>query len=462
MNLITQLQQKLVTVLANKQQAIVVAYSGGVDSHVLLHCLYVLRAQGLISNPLSAIHIHHGLSPNADSWLQHCQQVCQASAIPLQAAKVKLNKQNRQSLEAVARTVRYAKIAELAPVQALVLLAQHQDDQLETVLLQLKRGAGPKGLAGMAEFAEYVAEIDNDKSKTLNFFRPLLNTSQADIVAYAHDQQLQWIEDESNQNIDFERNFLRHKVLPILNQKWPELAKTVARSAQLCGEQQLLLEEVSLQKLAAMRSDANSLHIAPLLSLSAAWLHQLVRTWLAELGIPTPSQAVLSKLKPELLEAKVDANPIIQWANWQFRRFDDHLFVIPVVEPVPAHTILWQGQGRIKLPEPLGILQYQSLVTQSEDDSALWFDPDLGEVKIHFGGYAQRFKPANSAHSKPLKQWYKEWKIPPWQRDKVALFLQDGKPLALLIDGRWLLSQQHQDSLVANQSASFNRMFYQP
>ncbi|WP_340679604.1 tRNA lysidine(34) synthetase TilS [Paraglaciecola sp.] len=462
MNLIAQLQQKLVSVLANNQQAIVVAYSGGVDSHVLLHCLHTLRAQGLISNPLSAIHIHHGLSPNADSWLQHCQQICQDLAIPLQAAKVKVNKQNRQSLEAVARTVRYAKIAELAPVQALVLLAQHQDDQLETVLLQLKRGAGPKGLAGMAELAEYVTETDKDKSKTLSYFRPLLNNSQAEIVAYAHEQQLQWIEDESNQNIDFERNFLRHKVLPALIQKWPELAKTASRSAQLCGEQQLLLEEVSLQKLAAMRAEQHSLHIAPLLNLSTTWLHQLVRTWLTELGIPAPSQAVLHKLKPELLMAKIDASPVIQWANWQFRRFDDRLFVIPVVESVAAHKMLWQGQGQIKLPEPLGILQCQSSVKQSEDGSALLFVPEAGELKIHFGGYGQRFKPANIAHSKPLKQWYKEWKIPPWQRDKIALFLQDGKPLALLIDGVWLLSQQHQDSLVANQSASFSCMFYQP
>lgn len=460
MNLIAQLQQKLVSVLANNQQAIVVAYSGGVDSHVLLHCLHVLRAQGLITNPLSAIHIHHGLSPNADSWWQHCQQVCQALAIPLQAAKVKVSKQNRQSLEAVARTVRYAKITELAPVHALVLLAQHQDDQLETILLQLKRGAGPKGLAGMAEFSEHVG--DAYTGKTVSFFRPLLNTSRADIIDYALHNQLQWIEDESNQNIDFERNFLRHKVLPTLIQKWPELAKTASRSAQLCGEQQLLLEEVSLQKLAAMRAEPDSLHIAPLLNLSSTWLHQLVRTWITELGIPAPSQAVLHKLKPELLMAKIDASPIIQWANWQFRRFDGRLFVIPAVEPVPAHMMLWQGQGQIKLPKPLGILQCQSSVKQSEDGDALLFTPEIGELKIHFGGYAQRFKPANIAHSKSLKQWYKEWKIPSWQRDKIALLVQDGKPLALLIDGRWLLSQQHQDSLMTNQSASFNRIFYQP
>ena len=463
MNLIRQLQQKLSTTLRHEQQPIVVAYSGGVDSHVLLHCLHTLRIEGKLNNPLSAIHIHHGLSPNADHWLLHCQQRCQALAVPLQAAKVNLDLQHRQSLEAVARTARYTKISELAPQHALVLLAQHQDDQLETVLLQLKRGAGPKGLAAMAELTQHIAGIDN--SKQLSFYRPLLNTSQAAILTYANQHKLQWIEDESNHNLDFERNFLRHKVLPVLTEKWPEFAKTAARSAQLCGEQQLLLEEVSLQKLADIRSANNSLHLQPLLELSAAWLHQLVRIWLLESGIPAPSQTVLHKLKPELLAAKADANPIIQWANWQFRRFDQRLFVILSEPSILPHTLLWQGQQQLNLPEPLGSLRCQAaeqrVVQRVEQLNCLLFDPNMGEVKLHFGGYEQRFKPFDRACSKPLKQWYKEWKIPPWQRDKVVLFTQGEQALALLMDGKWLLSYDHHLSLASLSTESVLSLCYQ-
>ncbi|KXI27509.1 tRNA lysidine(34) synthetase TilS [Paraglaciecola hydrolytica] len=457
MNLISELQTKLIPVLASSQHAIVVAYSGGVDSHVLLHCLSVLRKQGVINNPISAIHIHHGLSANADEWVKHCQQVCQGLGLSLQAAKVNVNKQARQSLEAVARSARYAKITELVPEHAVVLLAQHQDDQLETVLLQLKRGAGPKGLAGMAALAEQVS----DTGKTVRFLRPLLSTSQADIMAYAKEQNLKWIEDESNQNTDFERNFLRHRILPALTKKWPELAKTAARSVQLCAEQQLLLDEISVQKLADIRAEQHSLLVPPLLEMSTAWLHQLVRVWLAESGISAPSQTLLHKLKPELLEAKADANPILQWGNWQFRRFDQRLFVIPAVEPIHAHTLVWQGQTLIKLPEPLGTLAFLSSAEQPNQSNSLLFDSDLGELKLYFGGYTQRFKPANSPFSKPLKQWYKEWKVPPWQRDKIVLFTQNKEVLALLMDGKWLLSHEYQSRISSLHTVAALRLYYQ-
>ena len=459
MNLISQLQQKLVSVLSHERQPIMVAYSGGVDSHVLLHCLYTLQMQGKINNPLSAIHIHHGLSPNADHWLQHCQQICQTMDIPLQAAKVNLAQQNRQSLEAVARTARYSKITELAPKQALVLLAQHQDDQLETMLLQLKRGAGPKGMAAMAELTTYIAGIDNHKE--LAFLRPLLCTSQREIMVYAQELQLQWIEDESNHNVDFERNFLRHKVLPVLTQKWPELAKTASRSAQLCAEQQLLLEEVSMQKLAQFRAADNSLFVDPLLTLSSAWLHQLIRSWLTEQVISLPSQSVLQKLKAELLGAKVDASPILQWSQWQFRRFDGRLFVISVEPSIPSHTLLWQGQKQLSLPAPLGVLRTQTPAQPDEQTQNILLAPHLGEIKLHFGGYAQRFKPLDSACSKPLKQWYKEWKIPPWQRDKIILLTQNEHSLALLLDGKWLLSQYYGAQQASWQPAKMVCLQYQ-
>lgn len=437
MDLIATLEQQLKCVALQAEQTLVLAYSGGIDSHVLLHALVVLRDKGLLTNAISALHIHHGLSPNADKWLAHCRQTCLDMKVAFQGVKVNLASDSGQSLEALAREARYAKLLELAPANSVILLAQHQDDQLETFLLQLKRGAGPKGLAAMAL---YSTKSVGQLNKVVHLLRPFLALTQQNINDYAKQQDLVWVEDESNQNTHFERNFLRHDILPSLIKKWPDIAKTVSRSAALCAQQQDLLEEVAQEKLQAIRTSDNTLCLQVLSKLSSAWLHQVVRQWLDEQGISSPSQAVLQKLQPELIDAKEDAKPIIQWGNWQFRRFNQHLYVLALAPTIPAHTLLWQGQKVVSLPAPLGTLSKSAFQQGEPSDLGLLLDPQLGEIKIQFGGFAQRFTPAGGQHSKPLKQWYKEWRIPPWQRDKIALISQNDIPLALLINGVWRLA----------------------
>lgn len=437
MDLIATLDQQLKCVALQAEQTLVLAYSGGIDSHVLLHALVALRDSGLLTNPISALHIHHGLSPNADEWLAHCRQICLDMKVAFQGVKVNLGSDSGQSLEALAREARYAKLLELAPDNSVILLAQHQDDQLETFLLQLKRGAGPKGLAAMAL---YSTKLVGQLNKVVHLLRPFLALNQQKINDYAKQQHLVWVEDESNQNTHFERNFLRHDILPSLIKKWPDIAKTVSRSAALCAQQQDLLEEVAQEKLQAIRTSDNTLCLQALSKLSSAWLHQVVRQWLDEQGIASPSQAILQKLQPELIDAKEDAKPIIQWGNWQFRRFNQHLYVLALAPTIPAHTLLWQGQKIVNLPAPLGSLSKTNFHPGKLNDGDLVVEPQLGDIKIHFGGFAQRFTPTGCQHSKPLKQWYKEWKIPPWQRDKIALVSQNNMPLALLINGVWRLA----------------------
>lgn len=437
------LQQQLELCPLQAEQELVVAYSGGLDSHALLYSLFTLREQGLIANPISAIHIHHGLSPNADAWLRHCQLTCCTLDIKFTGVKVSLAMDSGQSLEALAREARYQKLLELAPQNSIILLAQHQDDQLETFLLQLKRGAGPKGLAAMAPFS---TKSVGEHNKQVSLLRPFLAVSKESILAVALRQQLCWVEDESNQNTDFERNFLRQKIIPGLKQRWPEIAKTVSRSARLCAEQQSLLDEVAKQKLHTICRANNSLSVAALKQLSLPWFYQVIRQWLDEQGIQSPSQSILQKLKPELIEAKEDATPIIQWGNWQFRRFNQHLYVLAVVPDILPHTLLWQNQTSMALPPPLGRLiqvPYQADVISA---SELLFEPGVGELNIHFGGFAQRFTPIDSPHSKPLKQWYKEWKIPPWQRDKIALVTQNNRAVAVLVNGSWRLAKRQSDN----------------
>lgn len=420
---------------------IVVAYSGGVDSHVLLHALHSARQVANLDFQLSAIHIHHGLSQHADQWQTHCKQVCAQLGITFQTANVSVKALPRQSLEAQAREARYNTLVELAPANSQVVLGQHQDDQLETFLLQLKRGAGPKGLSAMNR--AWISDCPLQSSKQVGFYRPLLDTKQRAILDYAQQHNLKWCEDESNQNTDFERNFLRHDVLPILQNRWPEISRSVARSAALCAEQQGLLDELCLEKLEYIKASATSLHLPALKQLSQSWLHQLVRFWLSQLNIQSPPLAVLSQLRPEVLDAAEDATPILQWNGWQFRRFNQQLCVIKVSQEKAIINKTWQGEKSITLPNNMGNLTFtQTNNTQTDDVSQLTVKPNLGPILIRTGGYSARFKPAGSHHSKPIKQWFKQWKVAPWLRDSVLLVIQNEQVIGLLMEGDWQIAQK--------------------
>lgn len=439
------IQQQLGLEPLAKAKHLVVAYSGGVDSHVLLHVLHSLKASEGYDFELSAIHIHHGLSENADLWQQHCQQVCQQLKVPFQTANLVLELKPRQSLEALARDMRYQKLQELAPAYSQVLLGQHQDDQLETFLLQLKRGAGPKGLSAMSR--SWSAKTDATNNKQLNYYRPLLDASRQDILAYAQFHHLKWVEDESNQDVQFERNFLRQKVLPIMQQRWPTLARTVSRSAALCAAQQALLDESCEEKLQSLRTDKNSLDILKLQQLSQAWMHQVVRYWLNQQGIQSPSMAVLNRVKPEVFEAKDDATPILQWQGWQFRRFDQQLFVIAIPAAKVDFNYHWQGEKLIALPYDFGALEFNhTSQTDNKDMSQLCFDPKLGPIDIRMGGYSVKFKAQTSPFSKPLKQWFKQWKIPPWKRDSAIILIQNDLVLSVYCDNQWRHAAQQLES----------------
>ena len=434
---------------------IVVAYSGGVDSHVLLHALHRLRHEDHLHFYLSVIHIHHGLSQHADQWQSHCEQVCSTLDVELQTANVNVQNGPRKSLEAQAREARYSKLVELAPANSQVLLGQHQDDQLETFLLQLKRGAGPKGLSAMNR--AWMSQAPSPFDKQVGFYRPLLDITQQDILDYAQQHNLKWCEDESNQNTDFERNFLRHDVLPVLQHRWPEISRSVSRSAALCADQQGLLDEVCAEKLKLIKASGNSLHLPGLKVLSLSWLHQLVRFWLSELGIQSPSLAVLNQLKSDVLDAAEDATPILQWQGWQFRRFDQQLFVIKVGLEKITFNQVWQGEKSIQLPNNMGNLTFTQTgdvltnntitnraptnKTQVEDMSQLTVNPNSGTILIRSGGYSVRFKPAGYNHSKPIKQWFKQWKVAPWLRESVLLVIQNEQALALLLNGCWHIAQ---------------------
>jgi tRNA(Ile)-lysidine synthase len=438
MNLVKHLHTVLKPFLAEPSKMISLAYSGGVDSHVLLNLLIEI-IPNYPQHRFHAIHVNHRLSPNADKWQNYCEEFCRAHQINFAAVNVNVKRLAGQSLEAVAREARYKAILENTPDEGVVLLAQHQDDQLETLLLQLKRGAGPKGLSSMA--------FCSDSDRGIKLVRPLLDVSQQQINEYAISNKLHWQEDESNQNIAFERNFLRHQIIPKLTEQWPQFAQSVGRTARLCAEQQQLLDEVSREKLEVLRDEDNTLDVKGLLAYSQPWIYQLVRLWLSQQAITMPSQAILQQL-PNLLQAQDDANPAIEWSGWQLRRFQNRLFALPNRPRVKAKKYPLSVNNILTLPELLGDISVS--VEHTKPIENLSDKISVHNFEVKFGGFSVKFKPQGENHSKPLKQWFKHWKIPPWQREQAAQIYYQDKLLAVLLNDQFIVSHvddQHDHNL---------------
>lgn len=281
-----------------------VAFSGGLDSTVLLHRLTQLSAgQGVAPVfSLFALHVHHGLSPNADAWATHCQRVCAALKVPLTLTRVTVIPTDK-GLEAAARSARMAAFADFFRTQDLdwLMLAQHRDDQAETVLFRLLRGAGSRGLAGMRQ---------ESVQHGVRLWRPLLSVSRAELHAWAVAQGLDWIEDESNQDSRHTRNWLRHEVLPKLRQRFPALDAVLARTARQCAEDADLLDALAALDALTVFDSAGCIQTRPLAALSEPRARNLLRHWLAGQGLHLDRARLDDLLRQALSES--DAHPRIQ------------------------------------------------------------------------------------------------------------------------------------------------------
>lgn len=317
-----------------------VAYSGGLDSHVLLYALAGLRTH--FAAELRAIHIHHGLHSRADFWAQHCQQTCEQLEIPYQIKYVTLPKNTGASIEALARDARYQAIEHSMQAGDICLTAHHADDQAETVLLQLFRGAGVAGLAAMPRSAPLGKGWQ---------VRPLLRYTRAQLKTYAQQQQLEWIEDDSNADLRFDRNFLRHQALPILHQRWRSLSTTLLRVAQHQAEADGLLQEIGIVDLAhCFGNSTQQLQLAVLQTLSPARQRNVLRLWLKQQGLSLPTTAQLARLQNDVVHAIPDRQPVLRWEGGEIRRYQEQLYVMPPLPIVPTGEIRWQFPEPLELP----------------------------------------------------------------------------------------------------------------
>lgn len=387
-------------------RGLLVAFSGGLDSTVLLVlAAQFAREQGL---RLRALHVHHGLSPHADAWVAHCEAVCQQLAVPLIVERVQLVRGNGESLEAQAREARYQRLAASLGAGEWLLTAHHQDDQLETLLLALKRGAGVRGLAGILPSQPFAAGL---------LLRPLLEVSRAELAEVAQSLPYGWVEDESNQDVSYDRNFLRQQLIPQLKARWPAMARTAARSMALCAEQEILLTELAETDW-RLAGEGSALNIEPLHGLSVTRRNNLLRYWIRRLGGEMPSRDQLALLWQEVALAREDANPQFSLKSLDCRRFQGRLHLVrPGLAPCHEQLAVAVGES-VALPDGLG--QVQLLLRQGGEGLRLPTAQEPMSVRFQVTA-GLMLKPVGRSGSRRFKKLLQEYGVPSWQRGRIPI-----------------------------------------
>ena len=388
-----------------------VALSGGLDSVVLLHLLAQIKPQP----PVRVLHVNHQLSGHASQWQAHCQALAESLGFPFIGETVSVPRSG-QGLEMAAREARYAAFAHHLAPSDMLLTAHHLDDQAETLLLRLLRGAGVRGLGAMAPVRPF-------NEGWLG--RPLLAASRAQLLAYARAEGLQWVEDESNQRVAFDRNFLRIKVLPQVAERWPGFAQRWAQTAALARETDGLLQEYLADDLQAAdrRPErlGESVDLHYLADVSLPRRNALLRHWIQVCGYLAPDQALLGQTE-QFLRVDDDGQPLVAWDGCELRRFNQRLFLVPRLPRPRAYDLVWGGEA-LTLPDA-------SLLDARHAASGLRTDLDY-RICLRHGG--ERCQPHGRAHSQKLKKLLQEYRLEPWLRDRVPL-LYAGDQLAAVGD----------------------------
>ncbi|BCK87431.1 tRNA(Ile)-lysidine synthase [Sideroxyarcus emersonii] len=397
---------------------ILVGLSGGMDSVVLLHLLHTLAAR--FEWRLSALHVHHGISPNADAWADFCSDLCVRYGIPLHLHHVDIAPlRDRHGIEAAARKLRHAAFA--GTDCDAVALAHHADDQVETLLLQLLRGAGIKGAAAMPVFKP----ATRDTPATV---RPLLDISRSMLHEYAHHHGLRWVEDESNVDERYPRNFLRHRLLPLLEERFPAYRETLVRSAGHFAETSSLLDELARQDAQGMALDA-ALDIRPLRELAAHRAKNLLRHFLQIQGAPMPHSAQLDEMLHQLLAARDDAAVCVGFGEWQLRRYQDKAYVSRSAGWFDRSLVLpWQGESELQWPALDTVIHFRDSRQQGISLAKLRRAP----VTVRLRGGGESLRPGPAATTRSLKNLLQEHHVPPWRRERLPL-LYSGEQLVCVV-----------------------------
>jgi len=394
----------------NQSLRFIIAYSGGLDSHVLLHLMASCRFNCM------AVYIDHGLQADSASWAEHCAEKCRQLTVPFKSIQVDARAARGESPEASARGARYQALAVEMQQGDILLTAQHQNDQSETLVLQMLRTAGPAGLSAMPVCKVFASGWH---------IRPLLNSSQAELEAYAELHQLNWIDDPSNQDLRFDRNFLRNTIFPLLEQRWPSIHSTLANVSRLQAEAALVMNDLATID-AQDVMQGNTLTIEALMQLPLERQRNLVRYWLQQLGLDIPTAKRMDEILGTVVTAAADKTPLVSWQQTEIRRFKGKIYAIK--------SIVDFDPGEVFQLDPEQSLAVESL------NKAVFFEPAASglsanifsqPLSISFRRGGEKIKPAGRAHTMDLKKLMQEAAIPPWERSCLPLLYLDDKLIAV-------------------------------
>ena len=388
-----------------------IAFSGGLDSTVLCHALSVLRIQHKLD--MTLLHVNHQLNPDADHWAQHCQNMASQWGLPLECITLD-SKPHGASIENWARQQRRHIFADKLAQGGVVITAHHQDDQAETLLFRLLRGTGPDGLAAMRV---------NSPLANGQILRPFLSFSRQTLAAYAQTHQLQWIEDPSNQDTVFTRNYLRHKVMPVLQQQWPKAEQAISRCADLCAEQRDVLESYLAQDLNDIQQGTrqDQLPLTPWQTLPEAKQRMVLRYWLYQQTGFYLTQQQVHQIICDVIQAQVDAKPVYQLGQIQCRRYQNTLYLVPPLTTIdPCWSQSWHGEDPLEVPGWSKPLTKTMLANQGVDCDAV----DWQHVIVRFRQLGERVHLQGRTQTYALKKILQDHNIPPWLRDRVPLVFE--------------------------------------
>jgi tRNA(Ile)-lysidine synthase len=406
------------------------AYSGGCDSHALVHAAAQLQGQ---SYPwlFHALHVDHGLQASSAEWARHCQSVCAKLGVELTLLRTDARACAGESPEAAARAARYRAFENMMKTGDCLITAHHQDDQAETLLLQLLRGGGPHGLAAMPEVSVFASGLHA---------RPLLAYSRRQLREYAQQQSLQWIEDPSNVDIGFDRNYLRVNVVPVLKERWPAFARVLARGAYHQAEAAQLLDIMADEDLQCCIEKDQALRIRDLSELVEERQRNVLRYWLKTLGYKLPDTARLTQIQFEVLHAAPDRCPEVSWEGVVVRRYRDCLYALKPQAAVDIDTVLPWDISRL-LPLPDGGSISANLTYGRGIKHSLCQQRDM-TGRYRRGGEQCQIAPYGS--TRPLKKLLQENGVPPWEREHIPLVFA-GEQLAAVAD-YWVCAPFQADS----------------
>lgn len=416
---------------------LVIAYSGGVDSTVLLHGLVAAATQDLIPFSLSslvAIHINHQLSPQADTWQQHCQHVSESLGVAFFSETVTVASVGK-GVEAAARDARYAVFERFLQLDDCLLLGHHQGDQAETVLLRLFRGAGVKGLSAMP-----ISRAIGHAS----LLRPLLTVDQTAIQTYAQQHQLTWVEDDSNQSDHYDRNFLRNKVMPLMTQRWSSVESQLSKTAETMVETNTLLSDIAeddLQQLDHQQARTGySVDFSSLNQLSLPRKKNLLRYWCEKLNYDLPDSQQMMQIEQQFFSrSALLSSACVSWGRYELRQFSGRLYLMEALPKfISPLAIQWDGASDIDL-QGAGVLRVVNKEVVFENTSektrkkatpkGIHIKAQAYQIRWRQGG--ERCTPADRQHSQTVKKLLQEYQLETWLRDRVPLIYADDELVAV-------------------------------